>query len=509
MDAAVIVVGAGPTGLMTAGELRLAGADVLLLDRLAEPSGESRGLGFTPRTMEVLDQRGLLPRYGPLDTSPLGHFGGVPVDFGVLDGAHFSVRGVPQHRTEAVLGGWIEELGVRVLRGTEVVGLAADGEEVTATVDGPAGRRTRRASWLVGCDGGRSTVRKLGGFAFEGTESTMEMFLADIADCEIAPRPIGEALPGGMAMSVPIGAGAHRIIVCERGARPRSRPQGLAYGEVAAAWQRLTGQDISAATPLWISAFGDAARQATQYRRGRVLLAGDAAHIHLPAGGQGMNTGVQDAVNLGWKLGAVVRGDAPEALLDTYHDERHAVGRRLLVNTRAQGLLYLSGAEVQPLRDVLAGLVVHDAVGRHLAGMVSGLDIRYDVGPGTHPLLGRRLPHTRLATAAGPADTTALLRTGRGLLLDLADDAGLRRAAAAWSDRLTVVTGAPQPAEDAAGSGGAHRTGRGGVPAGTGAVLVRPDGHVAWASPGSGLGVEESLARWFGPARRPAPAAAA
>jgi bifunctional hydroxylase/dehydrase len=158
---------------------------------------------------------------------------------------------------------------------------------------------------------------------------------------------------------------------------------------------------------------------------------------------------------------------------------------------------------------VLAGLVVHDAVGRHLAGMVSGLDIRYDVGPGTHPLLGRRLPHTRLATAAGPADTTALLRTGRGLLLDLADDAGLRRAAAAWSDRLTVVTGAPQPAEDAAGSGGAHRTGRGGVPAGTGAVLVRPDGHVAWASPGSGLGVEESLARWFGPARRPAPAAAA
>ncbi|WP_328472757.1 FAD-dependent monooxygenase [Streptomyces sp. NBC_00448] len=496
MDAAVIVVGAGPTGLMTAGELRLAGVDVLVLDRLPRPSGESRGLGFTPRTMEVFDQRGLLPRYGPLDTSPLGHFGGVPVDFGVLDGAHFSVRGVPQHRTEAVLGDWITELGARVLRGTAVVGLRADPDGVSVDVDGPRGRRTLRAAWLVGCDGGRSTVRGLAGFAFDGTESTMEMFLADIGDCDIAPRPIGESLPGGMAMSVPIGDGVHRIIACERGARPRARPEGLRYAEVAAAWQRLTGQDIAGATPLWISAFGDAARQATEYRRGRVLLAGDAAHIHLPAGGQGMNTGVQDAVNLGWKLGAVVRGDAPEALLDTYHGERHPVGRRLLANTRAQGLLYLSGSEVQPLRDVLTGLVVHDEVGRHLAGMVSGLDIRYDVGPGTHPLLGRRLPHQELATAGGTVGTTELLHPARGVLLDLADDPGLRRRAAAWRDRLTIVTGAP-------------RHGGSAPPTGTRAVLVRPDGHVAWTAPGTGVRLDEALTRWFGPAHRPVRAAAA
>ncbi|SEG87429.1 bifunctional hydroxylase/dehydrase [Actinacidiphila yanglinensis] len=503
MDAAVIVVGAGPTGLMAAGELRLAGVDVVVLDRLPRPSGESRGLGFTPRTMEVFDQRGLLPRYGPLDTSPLGHFGGVPVDFGVLDGAHFSVRGVPQHRTEAVLGGWIEELGARVLRGTDVVGLSAGTDEVTVTVEGPDGPGTLRAGWVVGCDGGRSTVRKLAGFSFEGTESTMEMFLADIADCDIAPRPIGESLPGGMAMSVPIGDGVHRIIVCERGARPRPRPDGIRYGEVASAWRRLTGQDISAATPLWISAFGDAARQADAYRRGRVLLAGDAAHIHLPAGGQGMNTGVQDAVNLGWKLAAVVRGHAPQSLLDTYHDERHPVGRRLLANTRAQGLLYLSGSEVQPLRDVLGELVVHHAVGRHLAGMVSGLDIRYDVGPGTHPLLGRRLPHAELSTGGGRSDTTSLLRPARGVLLDLADDPVLRRRAAAWTDRLTIVTGTPLRGSPASGAGGPL--------AGTKAVLVRPDGHVAWTAPGTDLLLDEALTRWFGPSlrRTPAPARSA
>ncbi|MFB7947560.1 FAD-dependent monooxygenase [Kitasatospora phosalacinea] len=494
MDPPVVVVGAGPTGLMLAGELRLAGAEVLVIDRLERPSGESRGLGFTPRTMEVFDQRGLLDRYGPISTSAQGHFGGLPVDFSVFHGAHFSVRDVPQHRTEAVLGEWVAELGVEVRRGTELRTLEADDDGVTLGVLGPSGEagglQQLRASYLVGCDGGRSTVRRLAGFAFPGTASTMEMFLADVGDCDIEARPIGESLPRGMAMSLQLGERVHRIIVCERaerGTAPVRRTGPPEFSEVAAAWQRLTGQDIGSATPLWISAFGNAARQVTEYRRGRVLLAGDAAHIHLPAGGQGMNTGVQDAVNLGWKLAAVARGTAPPDLLDSYHRERHPVGARLLMNTQAQGLLFLSGSEVQPLRDVLSGLMRHRAVGRHLAGMVSGLDIHYDLGPGSHPLLGLRLPRLELRVAGADTATTtgALLSSGRALLLDLADDPELRRAADGWSGRLDVLTVSTAPP----------------LLSGTDALLVRPDGQVAWASPGSPGGVRPELRRWFGPPR--------
>ncbi|MFI9250597.1 FAD-dependent monooxygenase [Streptomyces sp. NPDC053069] len=490
MDAPVIVVGAGPTGLMLAGELRLGGVEVILVDRLPRPSGESRGLGFTPRTMEILDQRGLLPRYGPIVTSSLGHFGGIPVDFGVLDGAHFSVKDVPQHRTEAVLGDWITELGAELRRGREVVGLAADDEGVTVELQGPDGPERLRAAYLVGCDGGRSTVRKLAGFDFPGSAATMEMYLADVADCEVRPRPIGESVAGGMAMSVPLGDGVHRIIVCERGNKPKHRDQPLEFAEVAAAWNRLTHQDISGATPVWISAFGNAARQVTEYRRGRVLLAGDAAHIHLPAGGQGMNTGIQDAVNLGWKLAAVARGSAPQTLLDSYHEERHPVGERLLMNTQAQGLLYLSGSEVQPLRDVLGELVGIEEVGRHLAGMISGLDIRYRVGPGSHPLLGGRMPHQELAVADGRTSTAALLHRARGVLLDLAGDTGLRGAAAGWADRVDLVTATPTDIPDDAPL------------ADTAALLVRPDGHIAWAAgpDTAGEALPTALERWFGPA---------
>ncbi|MEU7089256.1 FAD-dependent monooxygenase [Streptomyces achromogenes] len=489
-DVPVVIVGAGPSGLMLAGELRLAGVETVVIDRLPRPSGESRGLGFTPRTMEVFDQRGLLPRFGEIVTSKLGHFGGTPVDFSVLDGAHFSVKDVPQHRTEAVLGAWLDELGVQVRRGRELVALTAGEDGVLLGIEGPDGPEQLRAGYLVGCDGGRSTVRKLAGFDFPGTAATMEMYLADITDCEVRPRPIGESVPGGMAMSVPIGDGIHRIIVCERDNPPRERTGPPPFAEVAAAWQRLTHQDISGATPVWISAFGNAARQVTEYRRGRVLLAGDAAHIHLPAGGQGMNTGIQDAVNLGWKLAAVVRGTAPEALLDTYHTERHPVGRRLLTNTQAQGLLYLSGSEMQPLRDVLAELIAYEDVSRHLAGMISGLDIRYDVGATGHPLPGRRMPHLELVSADGDkTSTTALLHSARGLLLDLADDPALRRAAAGWADRVDAVTATP------------HGTAQDQAPHGATAVLVRPDGHVAWVAPGGPGELTAALERWFGPSR--------
>ncbi|MEU7786460.1 FAD-dependent monooxygenase [Amycolatopsis sp. NPDC049159] len=487
MDAPVVIAGAGPAGLMLAGELRLAGIGVVVLERLPARTGESRGLGFTARTMEVFDQRGLLRRFGEVQTSDQGHFGGIPVDFGLLDGAHQAAKTIPQSATEAVLEAWAGELGADIRRGHELTGVRDDGDGVAVTVRGPAGEHVLRAGWLVGCDGGRSAVRKAVGFDFPGTAATREMFLADLRGVELEPRMIGESLPGGMVMVGPLPGGVTRIIVCERDAPPRRRTGPPPFHEVADAWKRITGIDISAAEPVWLSAFGDATRQVTEYRRGRVLLAGDAAHVHLPAGGQGMNAGIQDAVNLGWKLAAVVRGTARADLLDTYHGERHPVGVRLLMNTRAQGLLFLNGAEMQPLRDVLAELTGYPDVARHLAAMVSGLEIAYDVGGGSHPWLGRRLPRLELDRGGRPSSTAELLRPARGLLLDFAGNAALRDRAAPWAGRIDVVTARP-----AAGR----------VPGATTAVLVRPDGHVAWAAPGTHADLPMALERWFGPAPR-------
>lgn len=485
MNTAVIIVGAGPAGLTLAGELRLAGVDVVVLERLAEPTGESRGLGFTARTMEVFDQRGLLPRFGEIQTSNVGHFGGLPLDFGVLDGAHFGGKGIPQARTEEVLGEWAEELGADIRRGNEVLEIADDGHGVDVVVRSTGGTERLRTSYLVGCDGGRSTVRKTAGFDFPGTAATMEMFIADVTDCEIEPRWVGEIKPNGMIMAGPLGDGVTRIVVCERDRPAQRRSSPPPFSEVAAGWQRLTGQDISGATAIWASAFGNATRQVTEYRRGNVLLAGDAAHIHLPAGGQGMNTSIQDATNLGWKLAAVVNGTAPVGLLDTYHDERHPVGRRLLMNTQAQGLLFLSGDVVQPLRDVMTELMGFEDVSRHLVGLVSGLEIRYDVGDGDHPLLGLRMPACELAGPAGPVKTPELLHAGRGLLLDLADSAELRAMASGWTDRVDVVT-TTAPADARPES-----------LAGVSAVLLRPDGHVTWVAPGT-ADLVTALRRWFG-----------
>ncbi|MFD8571759.1 FAD-dependent monooxygenase [Streptomyces sp. NPDC059639] len=489
MDAAVIVVGAGPAGLVLASELQLAGVGVIVLEKLPERTGESRGLGFTARTMEVFDQRGLLSRFGEVETSNLGHFGGVPVDFGLLEGAHQAAKSVPQSQTEAVLEAWTGELGTDLRRGHEVLAVTDTGDAVEVDVCGPEGAYTLRAAYIVGCDGGRSTVRKEAGFDFPGTASTTEMFLADVTGLDLAPRMIGETFPGGMVMVGPLPGGVTRLILCERGAPPVQRDAPPSYDEVASGWQRVTGEDISHGEPVWVSSFGDATRQVTEYRRGRVLLAGDAAHIHLPAGGQGMNTGIQDAMNLGWKLAAVVQGRVPEALLDTYHGERHPVGRRLLMNTRAQGLLLLSGAEVQPLRDVLSELIEFPEVSRHLAAMVSGVEIRYDVGGGRHPLLGRRLPDLELVGEDFKSRSARLLRPGRGVLLDLEDSAVLRRRAVGWTDRVDVVTAAAHAVDPASSL------------AGTAAVLVRPDGHVAWAAPGSHDDLPMSLTRWFGPSR--------
>lgn len=485
MEPPVIIVGAGPTGLMLAGELGLAGVNVVVLERLQLPTGESRGLGFGPRTMEIFEQRGLLPDFGEFTTSSAGHFGGLPLDFSVFDGAHFNVNGVPQSRTEQVLTGWLTRLGVEIRRGVEVTGLDTDDEGVTVHVATENGSDRIRAGYLVGCDGGRSTIRSLAGFTWEGTDPELEMYLADVAGCVIEPRPIGQQVPGGMAMAGPIGNGIDRVIACELGNEPSGRTSPPTFVEVAAVWERLTGEHIADGEPIWVSRFTDASKQATEYRRGRVLLAGDAAHICLPAGGQGMNTGVQDATNLGWKLAAQAKGQAPEGLLDTYHTERHPVGRRLLINTRAQAMLNLGGDATQPMRTVLSELITHEEVARHLAGMVSGLDIRYDTGSTGRALLGGRIPHVPLLVDGAKSGTAELLHNGKGVLLSLTDGRSSREAAEGWIDRVDVITATPPDAESHAALGSED------------ALLIRPDGHVMWTS-STDEPLVAALTRWFG-----------
>jgi 2-polyprenyl-6-methoxyphenol hydroxylase-like FAD-dependent oxidoreductase/ribosome-associated toxin RatA of RatAB toxin-antitoxin module len=495
MDTDVIIVGAGPVGLMLAGELRLGGAEVTVFERRAARGRESRGVGFTARATEVFHQRGLLARFENAETSRLGHFGGIPMDFGVLEGSHFGVRAVPQYKIEEMLENWALEHGVAVRWGHDVVGLRDTGDGVVAIADGPGGRREYSAAYLVGCDGGRSTIRHLGGFDFPGSDATREMYLADVTDCDIKARHIGERRPNGMIMSGQMEDGIHRIIVCENGISPREN-RDVTFAEVADAWQRLTGESIHHGRALWVSSFTDATRQVTQYRRGRVLLAGDSAHIHLPAGGQGLSVGVQDAVNLGWKLAATVNGWAPSGLLDSYHDERHPVGARVLRNTRAQGTLNLSGKEIEPLRTVMTELIAVPAAARHLSGMVSGLDIRYDVGGGGHPLLGARMPDREIDLRGGGRTRIAdLLHPARGVILSAGDSAELSRIAAGWSDHVDLVMASAFPSgpEDAG--------------AATVSVLIRPDGHVAWAAPAdgqAGTDLQAALRRWFGAAVRKA-----
>jgi 2-polyprenyl-6-methoxyphenol hydroxylase-like FAD-dependent oxidoreductase len=493
METDVIIAGAGPAGLMLAGELRLGGVEVTVLERRTAPSGESRGLGFTARAAEVFAQRGLFARFSHAEPSPQGHFGGIPLNFGVLEGGFFTVRHVFQYQVEQVLEEWAAGLGATILRGHEVAGLSLRPGGVSVDVDGPAGRYEAAAAYLVGCDGGRSTVRQLAGFDFPGTEATREMYLADVVGRNIRPRFIGERVAGGMAMSAPLEDGVDRIIVCENGTRPAEGPRSLDFGQVADAWQRLTGESLHGAEIKWVSAFTDAARQVSHYRRERVLLAGDAAHIHLPAGGQGLSLGVQDAVNLGWKLAAEIRGWAPDGLLDTYHSERHPAGARVLRNSLAQGTLYLTGAEIDPLRTVMGELMAIPEVRRHLAGMVSGLDIRYDMASSGHPLVGARMPDRELELRGGGRSRVAgVLHRARGVLItaDQPDEPGEAGEAAGWADRVDVIAVTRFPGGP--GEGGA-------VPS---SVLIRPDGYVAWAAPGGGP-VEEALRRWFG---RPGPA---
>lgn len=484
-DTDVIIVGAGPTGLMLAGELRLAGITTLNVDRLAEPIEQSRALGFSARTIEEFGQRGLLAHFGDVQTIPIGHFGGLPLDYRVLESGSFGARGIPQSFTETVLTKWATGLGAEIRRSWEVTGFDAGDDGVSVAINTPDGPKRLRARYVAGCDGGRSIVRKLAGIDFPGTEPVIEMWFADVAGVQIRPRFAGEQRPGGTVLVLPMGPNASRVVLHERGGMKKRNTGAPEFDEVADAWERLTGEDIHGATPLWTSFVTDSSRQAAEYRKGRIVLAGDAAHVHLPIGAQGMSAGVGDAMNLGWKLASVIKGYSSPDLLDTYHTERHPVGARVLANTLAQSKLYLGGEEMDPLRAVLTELVQYEEVQQLLAGMVTGLDIHYDAGPGDHPLLGRRLPDVPLTGKSGETSAFALLHTARGVVLDLADDAEVRAAAAPWADRVDVVT-ATSPAEKLKG---------------VAAVLVRPDGYIAWIAGSSthAAGLPDALSRWFGP----------
>ncbi|WP_338059513.1 FAD-dependent monooxygenase [Streptomyces deccanensis] len=479
MDTEVAVVGAGPVGLMLAGELRLGGAKVVVLEKRQAPTTESRASTLHARTMEILDSRGLLTVLGTPPGEPRGHFGGIPLDL-TLPSPWAGQWKVPQTETERLLQDWARDLGATIARRHELRALRASEESLEAVAAGPDGPVRVRCRYLVACDGEESAVRRLLGVGFPGQDAQRELLRADIAGLDIPNRRF-QRLEQGLAIAARRGDGVTRVMVHALGTYARRRTGEPGFGEVVEAWKRVTGEDIGHGTPLWVNSFGDANRQLTRYRHGRVLFAGDAAHRQMPIGGQALNLGLQDAVNLGWKLAATVRGHAPEALLDTYHDERHAVGRRVLANIRAQALLLLGGPEAEAPRALLAELIAAEDVRTHLAGMISGLDIRYDVGGTAHPLLGARLPHATLTVAGRPCGTAQAARPGRGLLLDLTGSrAG--ESAAPWADRVDAVRAGPV---------------RQGPLRGVGVALVRPDGHVVWAD-STETELLGALRRWFG-----------
>ncbi|WP_261574265.1 SDR family oxidoreductase [Frankia gtarii] len=413
LETDVFVVGAGPVGLLLAGELRTASARVTLLEQLTEPTTESRASTLHARTMELLAARGLLERLGPPPPGGPGHFGGIPLDLTAADPGHPHAGQwkCPQATLERVLGEWSRELGARLLRGHRVVGLTQRAGHVEVTVARSDGTLIHgRAAYLVGCDGEGSAVRRLAGFTLAGQDASREMLRADVAGIDIPNRRF-ERHPRGMATAARWPDGTTRVMVHLHGQRPvpRSRPPG--FDEVVAAWATVTGEDIGHGTPVWLNAFDDTSRQVTRYRRGRVLLAGDAAHRQMPVGGQALNLGLQDAADLGAKLAGRVLGRAGEDVLDSYHASRHPVGARTLTNIRAQALLLLGGPEVEPLRSTIGALMGNAAVHRHLARMISGLESAPPAGAAVAPTPTQ--PHlTPERNIVGRLDSRTALVTG-------------------------------------------------------------------------------------------------
>ena len=477
---AVVIAGAGPTGLMLAGELALAGVDVVIVERRAsEELARPRAGGLHSRTIEVLDQRGIADRFlAEGQAMQIQAFAGIRLDISDFPTRYNYGLALGQSHFERILAGWISELGVPIAREREVTGFAQDDTGVDVELsDG----QPLRADYLVGCDGGRSVIRKAAGIEFPGQDPSVSWLIAEV---EMDEEPeFGLRREGGGIGRVGDG-GRVQVVVTEQ-CLDRTRDPTLQ--DLSEALIVVYGTDYGVHSPTWISRFTDMTRQAASYRQGRVLLAGDAAHVHPPQGGQGLNTGVQDAVNLGWKLGQVVNGTSPDGLLDTYHTERHPVGARVQHNTLAQIALRRTDARTDALRDTMTELLSMDEPRRRFAAMMSGLDIRYDLGDG-HPLLGRRMPDLDLVTADGPLRVFTLLHDARPVLLNLGEPGGTDITP--WAARVRLV--------DAAHVGVWELPVLGEVTA-PAAVLIRPDGHVAWVGDLTDPGLTGALATWFGP----------
>jgi 2-polyprenyl-6-methoxyphenol hydroxylase-like FAD-dependent oxidoreductase len=471
----VIVVGGGPTGLMLAAELRLAKVRVLVLEKLAEPTQQSRGQGLHARSVEVMDQRGLLGRFLAVSEKFQvgGLFGGIMKPWpDRLDTAHPYGVATPQPVTERLLNERALELGTEIRRGCEVVGLSQADEGGGVTVELTDGTHLR-SRYLVGCDGGRSVVRKQIGVGFPGEAATVETLLGEMEvteDPETVAAVVAEVRKTQLRFGVtaPGANGVCRVLVPADGVA-EDRATEPTLEDFQQQLRAHAGTDFGVHSPRWLSRFGDATRQAERYRVGRVLLAGDAAHIHPPTGGQGLNLGVQDAFNLGWKLAAAVNGWAPEGLLDTYHTERHPVGARVLANTRAQITLLGTEPGVTALRELLSTLMDFEEVNRYVTEMITAVGVRYDFGEG-HELLGKRLRDVGLKRGR----LYELMHGGRGLLLDQTG----RLSVAGWADRVDHVVDSSEELD---------------APA----VLLRPDGHVAWVGEDQAELLSQ-MARWFG-----------
>lgn len=481
-DHGVVIAGGGPTGTMLAAELTLAGADVVVVERRATPDIESsRAGGLHARTLEILDQRGVAGRFLEAGQAmQVQFFSMIPLDISDVPTRHPYGLALWQRHIERLLAGWADELGVVVRRGCEVTGFAQDDDGVdVALSDG----RSLRARYLVGCDGGRSVVRRAAGIGFPGWDASTSYLIAELRTRE-APQVGLRPTERGTNGIGPLDDGERfRVVVCEGDVGRTGEPS---LDELSAAMTAVWGTDFGPYEPTWLSRFTDMTRQAESYRAGRVLLAGDAAHVHSPNGGQGLNLGVQDAVNLGWKLARVVDGTSGDDLLDTYHAERHPVGARVLRTTMAMTGLSRGDDRTLALRDTMTDLFSLDEPRRRYGAMIAGLDVHYDLGEG-HPLLGRRMPDLDLVTDAGPRTVASLLHAARPVLLELS---GAALDASAWSGRVDHV---------AASCDGACELPVLGAVAAPSAVLIRPDGYVTWVGEGGDGGLAEALARWFGP----------
>ena len=490
---AVVIAGGGPAGMMLAAELALAEVDVAIVER--RPNHElvgSRAGGFHSRTIEVFDQRGIADRFlveGQVAQAAM--FAATVLDMSDFPTRHPYSLGIWQNQIERIMAAWIAELPAQIYYGSEVTGFTQDDSGVDVELsDG----QSLRAQYLVGCDGGRSVIRKAAGIEFPGWDATRSNVIAEV---EMTEEPvlgtrhdaIGVHGLGRLEYEIIDGEvvykdeGPVRVMVTEQQPGASSEPT---LRDLSEALIAVYGTDFGIHNPTSISRFTDMTRQAAAYRAGRVLLAGDSAHVHYPAGGQGLSLGVQDAVNLGWKLAQVVNGSSPESILDSYQDERHPVAARALQHTMAQGALQRQDERMKALVDVVSELAIMDEPRKQLAGLISGLDIHYDLGEG-HPLLGRRMPDLDLATAGGPLRVFTLLHDAKPVLLNLGEPGGFDITA--WGERVQLI--------DAEYVGPWELPVLGAVTAPT-AMLIRPDGYVAWVGDRTQLGLPEALTTWFG-----------